>query len=172
MNSAQFVGNLGRDFELQTHTKKSNGEAFVVAKNSVAITERRVFIDSQGNKITQEHTDWIPIQIFGRSAEIAEQYFKKGDKFACTGKIRTSTYKDEQGNTRGSWCVEVKSFDFLKPKAENADNAANAGVVNQAQAQNLQAQPPQPEPANVVTDEIIENAEETAAVESEDLPFG
>ena len=157
MNNAQFVGNLGRDFELQTHTRKSSGESFVVAKNSVAITERRVFNDTQGNRITQEHTDWIPIQIFGKSAEIAEQYFKKGDKFACVCKIRTSTYTDDKGQTRSGWVAEVKSFDFLKSKAESqAENQTPA-------PQNL----PQPEPANVVTDDIIENAEETAAVESE-----
>lgn len=159
MNNAQFLGNLGKDFEIQEHTKKSNGEAFIVAKNSLAITEKITTKDANGDKIIKEHTDWIPIQIFGKSAENAEKYFKKGDKFLCDGKIRTSSYVDEKdGQTKTSFCLEVKKFYFTKPKEKESTQAQSPTP------QNLPEIPPELENTNIISDEIIENAEEIKEV--------
>ena len=71
--------------------------------------------------------------------------------------------------------MEVKKFYFVTPapKAQNGTQAQNVAQspanadTNADMPQNLPEMPPEFENANVVTDEIIENAEETATVESE-----
>ncbi len=172
MNHAQQFGNLGRDFEVQTHARKSNGEAFIVAKNSLAVPKKTTTRDSNGDRVVKEHTDWIPIQIFGKAAENAAKYFKKGDRFLCDGEIRTSSYVDDNGQTKSSWCLEVKRFYFVMPapktqdgtQAQNVAQSPTNAETNANAPQNLPEMPPEFENANVVTDEIIENAEETTAV--------
>ncbi|WP_246059211.1 single-stranded DNA-binding protein [Campylobacter troglodytis] len=147
MNHYEVLGHLGRDFEVEIHTRKDNGEEFIVAKNSIASSEKRTFIDKQGNKITKERTEWIPIQIFGNNAKIAAQYFKKGDKFLLEGKLRTNTYQDENGKTRTSFMVEVKKFYFLKPKEK--------------EEQVISTNPPQEvEQINAINEELVENTQE------------
>ncbi len=88
MNQVTLCGNLGRDFDL-SYTQ--NGLPY--AKNSLAISKRTT--KKEGNEtITKDRTDWIPLTIFGRRAEIAHQYFKKGDKFLCNGKITIEDVSD------------------------------------------------------------------------------
>lgn len=88
MNQVTLCGNLGRDFDL-SYTQ--NGLPY--AKNSLAISKRTT--KKEGNEtITKDRTDWIPLTIFGRRAEIAYQYFKKGDKFLCNGKITIEDVSD------------------------------------------------------------------------------
>lgn len=109
MNIVTICGNLGADFEVKD--TKSGGK---VARNSVAITEKR----KADNGDTIEHTDWIPIVIFGKKAETASTYLRKGDKFLGNGKIYTYTYDDENGNKKYSWQIIVKDFTFVNQKRE------------------------------------------------------
>ena len=67
MNKVDLCGYLGRDFELRYGNK---GNA--IESNSLAITKK--WTDGNGNKV--EHMDWIPIKLFGKTAEVANQYFK------------------------------------------------------------------------------------------------
>lgn len=109
MNIITICGNLGADFEVKN--TKSGG---VVARNSVAITEKH----KTNNGDTIEHTDWIPITIFGKRAETASAYLKKGDKFLGNGKIYTYTYDDENGNKRYGWQVIIQNFTFVTQKKD------------------------------------------------------
>lgn len=170
MNVVSLFGNLGRDFEVASYeSPKNNGEKFFVAKNSLAITKKDTRRNEKGEKVTIEHTDWIPITLFGKNAENAAKFFKKGSKFLCEGKITTSSYIDEKGQTKYGWGVDVKKFHFTQAKAAESDSNAQSNA-------NLPEPPQELENANVVTDETIQNATETSADEfefnDENLPFG
>lgn len=143
MNQVTLCGNLGKDFELFF---TQNGIAY--AKNSLAITKKTS--KKEGNEIiTTSHTDWIPLTIFGRKAEIATKHLKKGDKFLCNGEIYTSTY-ERNGQIKYAWEVLVRNFEFVNSKAK--------------EIQNIQA-PQQEKPVEIIYEEMAENAENPIEIE-------
>ncbi|ECO1957861.1 single-stranded DNA-binding protein [Campylobacter coli] len=152
MNQAQFLGYLGSDFETgQTRDGKT------YAKANLAISER--WKNQNGDEVT--HTDWIPLVIFGKKAEIASQYFFKGSQFLCTGKINTTTFIKED-NTKGySWQVIVSSFSFLGKKDQNKQGVKEAEIVYEQQSEipkeqgDINAIKEQTSPALKIDDEAI-----------------
>lgn len=89
LNKCQFIGNLGRDPELKY---MPSGDA--VASISVGVTE------SWKDKTTgekKELTEWVRISFFGKLAEIAGQYLKKGSQVYVEGAMRTRKYTDKDG---------------------------------------------------------------------------
>lgn len=126
MNKVQLCGYLGRDFELR-YSKLGNA----VGINSLAISKR--FKDNMGQE--KERTEWIPIKLFGRTAEVANQYFKKGSQFLCSGELYTDDYVDNNGVTRYTWGVNVKEFYWLnnKKEKEEAEINQNSNIENNTQ---------------------------------------
>ncbi|QWU80877.1 single-stranded DNA-binding protein (plasmid) [Campylobacter novaezeelandiae] len=122
MNQVNLCGYLGKDFEMKI---TPSGSAF--AKTTLAVSENRR--NEKGEYET--YTSWIPIILFGRKAEVANQYIKKGDRFLGTGKIVTSSYTDQYGNLRYGWQVVISSFEFIEKKAEQNQNCKVASNPNQ-----------------------------------------
>ena len=87
VNKVILVGNLGRDPEMRM---TQSGEA--IANLSLATTD--TWVDKQtGQK--QESTEWHRVTFFGKTAEIAGQYLKKGSSVYVEGSIRTRKWHDE-----------------------------------------------------------------------------
>lgn len=86
VNKAIIVGNLGKDQELR---HMPNGDA--VVNFSVATTEN--YKDRDGNK--QEKTEWHNVVIYGKLAEIAAQYLKKGSTVYLEGRIQTRKWQKD-----------------------------------------------------------------------------
>jgi single-strand DNA-binding protein len=86
-----LLGNLGKDPEVRY---MPSGTA--VAGFSLATSER--FKDKDGN--TQERTEWHQVSLFGRQAEIAGEYLRKGSQVYIEGRIRTEKYTDKEGIER------------------------------------------------------------------------
>lgn len=114
MNNVNLIGYLGKDFEVGT---TSSGRLF--AKNSLAITKR--WKNERGNE--ESSTTWIPIVLFGKSAESASMYIKKGAQFACSGELSSNQYQDEDGKIKTILSVIVSKFYWLgkKDKDENTE---------------------------------------------------
>ena len=91
VNKVILIGNLGKDPETRY---LPSGDA--VANFSIATTE--TFKDKSGTK--QEHTEWHRISFFGRQAEIAGEYLKKGSPVYVEGRIRTRKWQDKEGQDR------------------------------------------------------------------------
>ena len=91
VNKVILIGNLGKDPETRY---LPSGDA--VANFSIATTE--TFKDKSGAK--QEHTEWHRISFFGRQAEIAGEYLKKGSPVYIEGRIRTRKWQDKEGQDR------------------------------------------------------------------------
>ena len=86
LNKVLLIGNLGRDPE--TRYLPSGG---AVCNFSIATSER--FTDKSGQK--QERTEWHNIVMYGKLAEIAQQYLKKGSNVYIEGRIQTSKWQDK-----------------------------------------------------------------------------
>jgi len=91
VNKAILIGNLGKDPELRY---TPGGQA--VANFSIATTDKWKDKDGQ----LQERTDWHNIVVWGRQAEIANEYLKKGRPVYIEGRIQTRSYEDKDGNRR------------------------------------------------------------------------
>jgi len=91
INKIILVGNLGNDPEVKVG---QSGNTF--ATLSVATTDQ--WKDKQGEK--QERTEWHRVIMFGRLAEIARDYLKKGASVYIEGRIQTRKYNDQAGNER------------------------------------------------------------------------
>ncbi len=89
INKVILVGNLGNDPEV----RYSQGGA-AITTISVATTE--AWKDKQTGE-QQERTEWHRVKFFGRLAEIAGEYLKKGRQVYIEGKLRTEKYTDKNG---------------------------------------------------------------------------
>ena len=87
-----LIGNLGNDPEIR-HT--NNGMA--VATLSLATAES--WKDRESGEM-RDKTEWHRVVYFGRVAEVAEQYLKKGSQIYVEGRIQTRKWQDRDGNDR------------------------------------------------------------------------
>ena len=102
MNQVNLIGNVGSDPEVRS---LENGTA--VAKFSLATNES--YRDRDGNRQTK--TEWHKIICWGKLAEVAETYFKKGTKLRITGKIKTRSWEDKNGGA-DRYITEIHTTEF------------------------------------------------------------
>jgi single-strand DNA-binding protein len=105
VNKVILIGNLGRDPETR---KTAAGE---VCTLRLAVSERRK--EGDGWK---EHTEWVPVVCFGKTAEHAGQYLAKGRQVYVEGRMQTRQYKDKEGNDKWSTEVVANTVTFLGSK--------------------------------------------------------
>jgi len=110
LNQCNFIGRLGKDIELRY---AASGSA--VANFSIACGDD--YKDKNGAKV--EQTNWINIVIFGKLAELANQYMGKGSKCYVSGKQVTRKWEDRDGNTRYSTEVVANELQFLDSKGDS-----------------------------------------------------
>ena len=105
VNKVILIGNLGKDPELR---RTSNGNS--VASFTIATTERWNDKNSGGK---QEHTEWHNIVVWGKLAELAHQYLKKGKSVYIEGKISTRSWDDKDGIKRYKTEIVANQLQFL-----------------------------------------------------------
>ena len=94
VNKVILIGHLGADPETRAMPSGSS-----VANLRIATTES--WRDKQSGE-QQERTEWHRVALFGRLAEIASEYLKKGSQVYIEGSLRTRKWQDKQGNERYS----------------------------------------------------------------------
>ena len=121
VNKAIIVGNLGNDPEIRY---SANGNA--IASISVATSDR--WKDKNTGE-QQERTEWHRVKLFGRQAELAGEYLKKGSQVYIEGRIQTSKYQDKDGNDRWSTEIVARDMTFLGGRggAGDSQGAPSAG---------------------------------------------
>ncbi|WP_217125321.1 single-stranded DNA-binding protein [Hydrogenophilus thiooxidans] len=105
VNKVILVGNLGRDPETRY---LPSGEP--VVNLSVATSER--WRDKQTGEM-REQTEWHRVVFFGRQAEVAAQYLKKGSPVYIEGSIRTRKWTDQNGQERYTTEIRGDTFKML-----------------------------------------------------------
>ena len=111
VNKAILVGRLGKDPEAFTFDNGNKKASFSLATNRS--------YKKDGQKV--EETEWHNVTIWGKSADIAEKYLKKGSLIYLEGEIKTRSYDDKDGNKR--YITEINCYNFTM-----LGGAANAPV--------------------------------------------
>jgi len=105
VNKVILIGNLGRDPEVRY---SPNGSA--VANCTLATTESWKDKNS-GEK--QEKTEWHRVVFFGRLAEIAGEYLKKGSQIYIEGRLQTRKWQDKEGQDRYTTEIVANEMQML-----------------------------------------------------------
>ena len=124
VNKVILVGRLGRDPET-----RYTGGGQAVANFSVATDES--YKDKNGER--QKRTEWHKIVVWGKQAEIAQRYLKKGSLIFIEGRIQSREWQDKEGQKRTSFEIVASNFRMLGGRAEGAA-AAGAGASGGAGA--------------------------------------
>jgi single-strand DNA-binding protein len=115
VNKVILIGNLGRDPETRY---LPSGDA--VTNISIATSEK--WKDKSGEQ--QEHTEWHRVAFFGKLAEIAGEYLKKGSPVYIEGRIRTRKWQDkESGQDRYSTEIVADRMQLLGGRGGAAEPA-------------------------------------------------
>lgn len=104
MNKVILIGNLGRDPEL-----KMTAQGTPIARFSVATTE--TWKNAQGDK--QSKTEWHNIVVWGKQAETAERFLRKGKQVMIEGKIQYREYTDQAGVKKTACDIRCENFVML-----------------------------------------------------------
>ncbi len=123
VNKVILVGNLGRDPEVRY---SPNGSA--VANVTLATSESWKDKTS-GEK--QEKTEWHRIVFFGRLAEIAGEYLKKGAQIYVEGRLQTRKWQDKDGHER--YTTEIVANDMQMLGSRGGAGVPNNDSFNQDQ---------------------------------------
>ena len=116
LNKVLIIGNLGADPEIK-YTQAGSP----VANLSVATSERWKDKNTGEQK---EQVEWHRVVIFGRLAEIAEQYLKKGSKIFVEGKLQTRSWEDDKGEKKYTTEVIARELTMLGSKSSSNDTGA------------------------------------------------
>ncbi|MCR5847914.1 MAG: single-stranded DNA-binding protein [Lachnospiraceae bacterium] len=109
MNKVILMGRLTRDPEMR-------GEGTgLLARYSLAV-------DRRFSRNEENNTDFINIVVFGKGAEFAEKYLKKGTKVLVTGRIQTGSYTNKEGQKVYTTDVVAEDQEFAESKNAAANN--------------------------------------------------
>jgi single-strand DNA-binding protein len=146
VNKVLLIGNLGRDPEVRYTT---GGAA--VANFTLATTER--WNDAASGE-RKEKTEWHRIVVWGKQAEIAGEYLRKGRQVYIEGSLQTRDWTDRDGNKRYTTEIRAQRFQML-------------GKSGDAPA------PVAPEPAGSTAESSAGTAvaEDTGGFAEDDIPF-
>ncbi len=128
INKAILIGNLTRDPEKKM---LPNGTAVT----SLSLATNRVWKDRDGKK--QESTDYHNVVVFGRPAETAAQYLKKGQSAYVEGRIQTRSWDDKDGSKKYRTEIVADTVQFGAKSDGNAPSYNNAP----AQESGIQSEP-------------------------------
>ena len=141
MNKWLGMGRLTRDPEI-----RGEGTS-MVARYTLAVDRR--FKDNEGNY----PTDYINIVVFGKGAEFAEKYLKKGTKVVVTGRIQTGSYTNKDGQKVYTTDIVAEDQEFAESK--NASSQNNAEEEKPAKAKSKKKDPDE-DFMNLSEDEMAE----------------
>lgn len=111
MNKVCLIGRLTRDPEVKGEGDKK------LSRYSLAV-------DRKVSKNAEKQTDFINCVCFGKTAEFAEKWLKKGTKVGVTGRIQTGSYEKE-GQKIYTTDVIVEEHDFAESKAPTSTSASS-----------------------------------------------
>lgn len=119
MNKVILMGRLTKDPEVK-YVQGAN--TFTVARYTLAVNRRF-------KRDGEPEADFIGCVAFGKSAEFAEKYLKKGRQIAINGRLQLDTWTDQSGNKHYSTNVIVEEHYFCGNKTTGSINTASADDI-------------------------------------------
>lgn len=117
LNMVQLIGRLGKDPEVRL---SQSGQA--IATLSLATDES--YVGQDGQKV--ERTEWHRLIAFGKQAELAQKYLRKGSQIYVQGSLQTRKWQDQQGQDRYTTEIKVIRIQFLDRKGDGQQDAGQA----------------------------------------------
>ena len=157
VNKVILIGNLGADPETRYTTSGS-------AITTIRLATSESWKDKQSGEM-QERTEWHRVKFFGRLAEIANEYLKKGRQVYIEGAIRTDKYTDKEGVEKFSTEIIANEMQLLGGPGDGGSRSGGEGGSQRSAAPARSAparggaSTPQPAPAA------------DAGFEDDDIPF-
>ena len=129
-NKVIMIGNLTRDIEL-----KYIPSGAAIAKSAIATSHK--YKTQAGEQ--KEEVCFLDFDVFGKQAEILNQYVRKGSKVMIEGRLILNRWTAQDGTNRSNHTLRVESFKFLDSKADSQkmqnNNSYNQGNQQQPQQQ-------------------------------------
>ena len=125
INKVILVGRLGADPEV-----RYTGSGTAIASLSVATSEQ--WTDKQSGQ-KQERTEWHRVKMFGRLAEIAGEYLKKGGQVYVEGSLRTDKYTGKDGIERYTTDIIASDLQMFGGRSEGGEMGGGGGYRERPQ---------------------------------------
>jgi single-strand DNA-binding protein len=152
LNKVFIFGNLTRDPELRQTASGQSVCTLGVATNSF-FTDKKT-----GQK--QKKTEFHSVVVWGRQAEVASQFLRKGSSVLIEGRLQTRTWQDKQGQNRSTTEIVCERMQ-LGPRPGFSSQGSGAASPSSPSA-----------PIDEVKEELPEiNIEEGEEIKPEDIPF-
>ena len=119
INKVILIGNLGQDPEVRF---TPSGTA--VANLNLATTD--TWMDRQSGQ-RQERTEWHRVVLFNKTAEIAQQYLKKGSKVYIEGRLQTRKWQDQNGQDKYSTEIVANDMQMLDGRGDGGQGGGFGG---------------------------------------------
>ena len=132
-NKVVLVGNLTRDVEI----RYSQGGAAI---GKVGIATSHKWKSQTGEQ--KEEVMFIDLTFFGRVAEIANQYLRKGSKVLIDGRLVLEQWTAQDGTKRSKHSITVESMKMLDSKGDNQGSGGGGYATGQSGGYNSQSQAP------------------------------
>ncbi len=132
-NKVIMIGNLTRDIEL-----KYIPSGAAIANGSIATSHK--YKTQTGEQ--KEEVCFLEFSVFGKQAEILNQYVRKGSKVMLDGRLILEQWTDQSGGKRSRHTLRVETFKFLDSKADSMNNNGGQSYGNNAPQQQPQYQQP------------------------------
>ena len=141
VNKVILLGNVGRDPDVRNPSPGQTVATFPLA------TSERAFKTQSGNQVP-ERTEWHNIVMWGRNAEVAEKYVKKGNRLYIEGRLRTRNWEDKNKIKRYITEIYVDSFEMLGGGQRQTDGQSEMQGATQPEQV---VQQPQQNDQNITT---------------------
>lgn len=116
-NKVIIVGNLTRDVELKYLPSGS-------ALATIGLASNRRYKKQDGTQA--DEVCFVDVKLFGRTAEVANQYLKKGSQILIEGRLTLESWTDQSGQKRSKHTITAESMQMLG-KAQGSDNYGGGG---------------------------------------------
>ena len=144
-NTVILAGNLTRDIEL-----KYSQSGMAIGKTAIATSKK---FTTNGEK--REEVCFIDLTFFGRSAEVANQYLRKGSKILVEGALQFDQWVDKDGQKRSKHSVTVETMQMLDSKGNSSDHQSEENAPAAAPAAKQAKAAPAATPAIEVDEDEI-----------------
>ena len=124
MNKVILMGRLTRDPEVR----------YGAGENSTAVARYTIAVDRRFKRDGEQSADFISCVTFGRNAEFAEKYLRRGTKIVLTGRIQTGSYTNRDGQKVYTTDIVVEEQEFAESKAAAAGNGGQGNYSRASSA--------------------------------------
>ena len=148
VNKVMLVGRLGQDPDVRYMPNET-----AVCNFSLATSRR--YKNKDGERV--ENTEWHRVVMFGKLAEIAKEYVKKGSQIYIEGRLQTRKWQTKEGQDRYTTEIIAENMTMLGGKsdsAEGSNQSSNDSEFSQEKKQSKEAMPESAAPSKSPFDEL------------------